>query len=52
MSFQALAKLTFFICSYTPLKTYPHQHCNESKYIRENINKIEKMQKMLILYII
>jgi hypothetical protein len=52
MSFQALATLTFFICWYVPLKTYPRQNCFKIKYICENINKIEKMQKLLILYII
>jgi hypothetical protein len=52
MSFQAFAKLTFFICWYAPLKTYPHQYCKKRKYICKNINKIEKIQKMLILYII
>jgi hypothetical protein len=34
------------------LKTYPHQNCKKKKYICENINKIEKMKNMLILYII
>jgi hypothetical protein len=50
--FSSPCHINIFICWYTPLKTYLHQNCKKKVYICENINKIEKMQKMLILYII